>query len=90
MSEAPEWTDHHTDMFVDLLTVSEAATAYHVTEARIRQWKKRGHIEPAGMDEFGRLLYRGIDVLRAETAAQERLTATQGRLVATRGATRQS
>lgn len=87
MSEAPEWADHHTDMFADLLTIPEAATTYHVTEARIRQWKKRGHIEPAGMDEFGRLLYRGIDVLRAETAAQKRLTATQARLLATRRAT---
>lgn len=88
VSEAlTDWDDDNSDMHADLLTVGEAATIYHVTEARIRQWKKRGHLAPAGLDEFGRPLFTGVDVLRAEATAAANRRRTQGLNLATRHAT---
>jgi hypothetical protein len=72
------------DMHEDLLSVSEAATHAGVDAARIRQWKRRGHLQPAGLDAFGRPMFRLIDVLRAWTAAEQRHARTQAHLVATR------
>jgi len=78
-----------TDMHNDLLSVSEAATTYHVTPEQIRQWKRRGHLHPAGLDEFGRPLFRGIDVLRAAARAQANAQRTrQGMTLATRRSSR--
>lgn len=54
------------DLHDDLIDYSYAATLAGVNEATVRQWKRRGHLHPAGMDEFGRPLFTGIDVLRAE------------------------
>lgn len=54
------------DLHEDLLTVSEAATLAGVRDRNIRDWKARGHLSPAGMDEFGRPLFTGIAVLQAE------------------------
>lgn len=65
------------DLHDDLLTVAEAATDCHVSEAAIRQWKRRGHLVPAAHDHVGRPLFRGIDVLRAEARAAANLRRTQ-------------
>ena len=59
------------DLHDDLLTVSTAATLAGVTEAAIRQWKRRGHLQPAGLDHLGRPLFTGIDVLRAEAKTRK-------------------
>lgn len=53
------------------MRIRYAATISGVSEARIRQWKRRGHLQPAGRDEFGRPTYRPIDVLRAEAATRQ-------------------
>lgn len=55
-----------------------------VDQARIRQWKSRGHLEASGTDERGRPLYRGIDVLRAQATAEANTARTQGCGAATR------
>lgn len=60
------------DLHDDLLSVAEAAGLAHVTADRIRQWKRRGHLAPAGLDVFGRPMFRGIDVLRAEAVTARR------------------
>ena len=60
------------DLHADLLSYSDAATLAGVSEATVRQWKTRGHLEPAGMDDFGRPLFHGIDVLRAEARTRHR------------------
>lgn len=72
------------DLHDDLLTVAEAATDCHVTEAAIRQWKRRGHLTPAAHDHLGRPLFHGIDVLRAEALASANLRRTQVTNLATR------
>lgn len=56
----------HYNLQTDLISVSEAATLAGVSEAAIRQWKRRGHLEAAATDDFGRPLFTGIAVLRAE------------------------
>ncbi|MFJ8474215.1 MerR family transcriptional regulator [Kitasatospora sp. NPDC094011] len=55
---------------MDLLTGPEAAVLCRVTPEAIRQWKRRGHLAPAGLDERGRPLYRQLDVARAEAATR--------------------
>lgn len=59
------------DLHEDLISVSEAATLAGVTEATIRQWKRRRHLEAAGLDEDGRPLFTGIAVLRAEAKTRK-------------------
>jgi hypothetical protein len=59
------------DLHADLITVSEAATLAGVDTATIRQWKKRGHLAPSGEDDFGRPLFTGISVLRAEAKTRK-------------------
>jgi DNA-binding transcriptional MerR regulator len=54
------------------MTAAEAATLCHVTSDAIWQWKRRGHLAPAGLDERGRPLYRQIDVARAEAKTRKR------------------
>lgn len=70
----------------DLLTVDEAATIYYVTAAQIRHWRARGHLKPEGVDERGRHMFRGIDVLRAQAAAGRNRARTQASNLATRRA----
>lgn len=82
------WHDLDVNLHDDLLTVSEAATACHVTEDQIRQWKSRGHLQPAGLTEAGRPLFRGIDVLRAEGRAAANRRRTQATNLAPRRASR--
>lgn len=60
------------DLQTDLITVSEAATLAAVSESAIRKWKQRGHLEVAGEDDFGRPLFLGIAVLRAEARTRHR------------------
>lgn len=61
-----------------------AAILTGVSQDQIRQWKRRGHLEAAGLDERGRPLYRGIDVLRAQAKAEQNTVRTQALRVATR------
>jgi hypothetical protein len=51
------------------LPLWEAATYSGVPPATIRQWKARGRITPAGLDEFGRPMYLLVDVWRAQDGA---------------------
>lgn len=60
------------DLQTDLIGVSEAATLAGVSESAIRKWKQRGHLEPSGKDDFGRPLFTGIAVLRAEAKTRRR------------------
>lgn len=60
------------DLHADLISLSEAATLAGVDAATVRQWKRRGHLDPAGQDEFGRPLFTGIAVLRAEAKTRHR------------------
>lgn len=61
----------HYDLQTDLITVSEAATLAGVSESVIRQWKRRGHLDAADTDDFGRPLFTGIAVLRAEAKTRK-------------------
>jgi hypothetical protein len=54
------------DQHEGLITVSEAATLAGINATTIRQWKRRGHLLAAALEEFGRPLFTGIAVLRAE------------------------
>jgi DNA-binding transcriptional MerR regulator len=55
-----------------LLTGTEAATLCRVRPDTIRQWRKRGKLAPAGLDEYGHPLYRQLDVARAEASTRAR------------------
>lgn len=55
-----------------------------VRPERIRQWKARGRIEPADTDDFGRPMYRPVDVLRAERDAAANGVRTRAQIVAPR------
>jgi DNA-binding transcriptional MerR regulator len=66
----------HIDLEHDRLTYPEAATVAGVPVTTVRQWKSRHRLDPAGLDQNGRLLFRPIDVLRAEARAR---MAPQGR-----------
>ncbi|MFB7907658.1 MerR family transcriptional regulator [Kitasatospora sp. NPDC056076] len=57
---------------MDLLTGPEVATLCRVDPATVRQWKRRGHLQPAGLDDRGRPLYRQIDAARAEAHTRKR------------------
>lgn len=54
------------DLEHDRLSYPEAATLAGVPVETVRQWKSRRDLEPAGIDDNGRLRFRPIDVLRAE------------------------
>lgn len=53
-------------------TAPEAAEAVGVTVHTIWQWKRRGHLTPCGMNREGRLLFRVLDVAKAENATRAR------------------
>ncbi|MET8624549.1 helix-turn-helix domain-containing protein [Kitasatospora sp. NPDC004669] len=57
---------------MDLLTGPEVATLCGIDPATVRQWRRRGHLAPAGLDERGRPLYRQIDAARAEERTRRR------------------
>lgn len=56
------------DQWRSLLTGGAAG----ITPATIRQWRRRGHLTPAGLDLRGRPLYQLADVARAELATRAR------------------
>jgi hypothetical protein len=49
-----------------------SATAAAVTRPAICNWVKRGHLQPAGLDDRGRPLYALADLARAEHATRGR------------------
>ena len=55
-----------------LINSTEAAAIAGVSAATIRKWKERGLIEPAGLDENSRPLYRLADIARAERQTRQR------------------
>lgn len=54
------------------ITASEAAGHCGVTVAAITNWVSRGHLNPVGIDNRGRKLYRLIDVAKAEYATRNK------------------
>lgn len=53
-------------------TATEAAEAVGVTVHTIWQWKRRGHLQPSGMNREGLLVFRVLDVAKAEHATRAR------------------
>ncbi|NJP75712.1 MerR family transcriptional regulator, partial [Streptomyces sp. C1-2] len=51
------------------LLTADAAT---VTLSAICQWRRRGHLTPAGLDDRGRPLYALADIAQAEKATRSR------------------
>lgn len=67
----------HVDQLVpealdDLVSTAEAADMCGVGRSTISMWKKRGWLEPAGLDDHDRPLYKRIDVLRAARDTRNR------------------
>ncbi|NUS14555.1 MAG: MerR family transcriptional regulator [Streptomyces sp.] len=55
-----------------LLTGPQCAALCGVEPATIRQWKRRGLIQPDGLDERGRPMYRQMTIARAEARTRAR------------------
>jgi DNA-binding transcriptional MerR regulator len=55
-----------------LLTGPQAAELCGVGVSTIRQWRRRGHITPAGLDERGRPLYDQLTIAHAEAKTRQR------------------
>lgn len=55
-----------------LVNTTEAASIAGVTVAAISNWKDRGLIQPAGLDDRGRPLYRLADIAKAERSTRNR------------------
>lgn len=53
-------------------TAAEAADAVGVKTQTIWQWKRRGHLTPVGINDEGLLVFKVLDVARAELATRER------------------
>jgi DNA-binding transcriptional MerR regulator len=60
------------------LTTAQAAGMVRVEPGTIRQWKRRGHLDPVGLDERGHPLYRPEDVTRAEKRVHDNGLRTNG------------
>lgn len=56
----------------NLVSTAEAADICGVASDVVRKWRHRGYIEPAGLDDFGRPLYKLIDVLRCARDTRKR------------------
>lgn len=54
-----------------LLTTAEAARLVGVSEVTIRQWRKRGHLVPQGLDERNRPLHTREAVRAAERRVRD-------------------
>ncbi len=63
-----------------LWTTAQAAEHAKVQPNTIRQWVRRGHLEPAGLDEGGRPLFDPIAVAKAEFATHKHARRDVGRL----------
>jgi predicted site-specific integrase-resolvase len=59
------------ETLTSLVTTAEAAELAGVSVGAIRIWVHRGHLTPVGR-ERGRLMYRWIDVAKAELATRKR------------------
>ena len=59
-----------------LVNSSDAAAVAGVAVETIRKWKERGLIEPSGLDEKGRPLYRLLDIAKAERATRDKARRT--------------
>lgn len=64
--------DLEVDLHDDLLTYDQAALVFRFPARQLRVWKTRGHLAPSGTDAFGRPLFRGVDVLRAQARTERR------------------
>jgi hypothetical protein len=49
-----------------LLTRRESAEVADVDLERVRTWERRGHLERAGINELGEVLYRALDVAKCK------------------------
>ncbi|WP_432135856.1 MerR family transcriptional regulator [Streptomyces sp. bgisy154] len=49
-----------------------SADAAAVSLSAISQWRRRGHLTPAGLDDHGRPLYALTDIAAAEQATRSR------------------
>jgi len=56
----------------DYMTTAQAARHCGVATATVRKWVQRGKLTAAGRDEAGRMLFRAVDVARAEHATRRR------------------
>ena len=55
-----------------LITATEAAALCNVALCTITKWARDGRIQPAGLNNQGRKLYRLLDVAKAEQATHVR------------------
>lgn len=55
-----------------LVSTTEAAEIAGVSLAAISKWRERGLIEPSGLDERNRPLYRLADIVRTERSTRQR------------------
>lgn len=55
-----------------LVSTTEAAGIAGVTVSTVSKWRERGMIEPSGLDERGRPLYRLADIVKTERATRNR------------------
>jgi hypothetical protein len=55
-----------------LVNTTDAAAHAGKTPDVIRRWKYLNYLSPAGLDDFGRPLYRLLDVLRVEQMTRNR------------------
>ncbi len=53
------------------LTTRQAADLCHVGTAAIRQWVRRGHLEPVGRDGRGQMMFTQLAVAKAEYATRK-------------------
>ncbi|MFJ2701868.1 MerR family transcriptional regulator [Streptomyces sp. NPDC087428] len=64
----------HADRARQALTAGTA----HIQPATVRQWARRGHLQPTGLTERGHPLYTLADVARAEVATRGRALRLHG------------
>jgi hypothetical protein len=55
-----------------LVTTTEAAEVAGVTVSAISNWRRRGLIQPSGLDDRGKPLYRLADIVRTERSTRRR------------------
>lgn len=56
----------------ELTGTNDAAELAGVAPVTIRSWKAKGYLQPSGLDQHGRPMYRRIDVLRCEQKCRAR------------------